>query len=211
MLKGSSAGRTSMTLARNTNQIESERLVLRRIESDDFDFFTRLHADPDVVRYIGHGRPSSTEESLTWLRSTLANYDTLSLGQLAVLRKSDGALIGRCGLSDVAVEARPTGTTVRVWYQRPNVPTGTELQFESELGYTFERSNWGQGYASEAARCVFDYACEILKSPRVISLIHPENERSLRVARRFGLQKKDVVSLAGSPRERYLWPSCRAN
>jgi RimJ/RimL family protein N-acetyltransferase len=196
-----------MTLARDASQIESARLVLRRIRAEDVDFFTRVHADPDVMKYIGHGGASSPREVLTWLHSTLATYESFSLGQLAVLRKSDGVLIGRCGLSDVAVEERPAANAVRrVWYQRAAAPPDTDLIFERELGYTFERSYWGHGYASEAARCVFDYARGVLKLPRVISLIHPENERSLQVARRFGLQKQDVVFLAGTARERYVWP-----
>jgi RimJ/RimL family protein N-acetyltransferase len=197
-----------VTLALGTDSIESERLVLRRIQLTDFEFFSRVHADPDVARYIGLGRPSSPDESLAWIRATRANYENLSLGQLAVLRKSDALLVGRCGLSDLAVEAREPGTGVRrVWYQRSAVPANTEVLFECELGYTFDRTNWGQGYASEAARCVYDYACQILRLPRVISLIHPDNVRSLRVAQRFGVQREDSVCLGGSPRERYVWPN----
>jgi hypothetical protein len=54
------------------------------------------------------------------------------------------------------------------------VPDDIELLFERELGYTFERSSWGNGYASEAARCVFDYACDALNLRRVVSIIHSE-------------------------------------
>ena len=98
-----------MTLAPGTESIESERLILRRIELADFEFFSRIHADPDVARYIGLGRPSTAEESLGWIRATLATYENVSLGQLAVLRRSDRVLVGRCGLSDLAVEARTGG------------------------------------------------------------------------------------------------------
>src|SRR5689334_5749805 len=95
-----------MTLSRGTDRIESERLLLRRIDQDDFDFFVHLHADPDVALYLSHGKPRSSQESLAWLRHLLSTYEDFALGQLAVLRKSDGMLIGRCGLSDLAVEAR---------------------------------------------------------------------------------------------------------
>jgi hypothetical protein len=52
-----------MTLARATDRIESARLVLRRIAPGDLPFFTRIHAVADVVRYTGHGRPRSAEET----------------------------------------------------------------------------------------------------------------------------------------------------
>jgi ribosomal-protein-alanine N-acetyltransferase len=196
-----------MTLERGTDSIESDRLILRRITENDLEFFARIHADPDIALYLGPGRPRSFEESRTWLRSTLWTYENLALGQLAVLRKSDGTLVGRCGLSDLAVEISAGVCAVpRAWYERSHAPDDAELVFESELGYTLDRSHWGHGYASEAARCVFDYARHVLRLTRVISLIHPDNARSLRVAHRFGLQREDTVEAMGQPRDRYVWP-----
>jgi RimJ/RimL family protein N-acetyltransferase len=199
-----------MTLARNTHRIESERLILRRIEPEDVAFFTQLHDDPDVALYLSHGRPRSPEESLAWFQSLLRTYEEFGLGQLAVLRKSDGMLIGRCGLSDLAVEAKASAAAFpRGWYQRDDAPADAEIVFERELGYTFHRTSWGQGYASEAARCVFDYARDVLRLPRVISLIHPENSRSLRVARRFGVVREDAVEVLSRPFDRFVWPMSR--
>jgi [ribosomal protein S5]-alanine N-acetyltransferase len=195
-----------MTLVRGTDRIESERLVLRRIEHDDLAFFTELHADPEVARYHPHGRPRSSQESLAWLQSVLTTYEEFALGQLAVLRKSDGVLIGRCGLSYLAVEVRAVSAVRRGWYQRAEVPDAAEIVVEPELGYTFHRGSWGQGYASEATRCVFDYACDTLKLPCVVSLIHPENQRSLRLAQRFGVRREDVVEVMARSFERFVWP-----
>lgn len=201
-----------MTLARGTDRIESERLVLRRIDQDDFEFFIHLHADPEVARFLGHGKPRSSQESVAWLQSVLCTYEDFALGQLAVLLKSDGMLIGRCGLSDLAVEARASVAPVpRGWYQRAEAPADANIVFERELGYTFHRSSWGQGYASEAARCVFTYARDVLKLPRVISLIHRENVRSLRVAQRFGVQREDVVEVRSRLFDRFVWPAERSS
>lgn len=196
-----------MTLARGMDRIASERLLLRRIAPDDFEFFCDLHADPDVARYIGHGRPRTPDESIVWLKSLLGTYEDFALGQLAVLRKSDGMLIGRCGLSDFAVEARPgTAAVRRAWFSRTEVPHDTEIVMEYELGYTFHRSSWGQGYARKAAGLVFDYSRNVLRLPRVISVIHPENVRSLRLARRFGVQREDAVEVMSRILDRFVWP-----
>jgi [ribosomal protein S5]-alanine N-acetyltransferase len=197
-----------MTLARGTDRLESARLTLRRIGRDDFGFFIDLHADPEVARYLPHGKPRSPQESLVWLQSVLRSYEELGLGQLAVVRKSDGVLIGRCGLSDLVVEARASVAAVpRGWYQRAEVPAAAEIVFEPELGYTFHRSSWGQGYASEAAACVIDYARDVLMRPRVVSLIHPENVRSLRVAHRFGVRREGSVEVRSRLYERFVWPT----
>lgn len=196
-----------MTLSRDADRIESERLTLRRIDEADFEFFIHLHADSEVARYLPVGRPRSREESIAWLQSVLRSYEEFALGQLAVIRKCDGMLIGRCGLTDLAVEVRPSLAAVpRGWYQRAEAPPDAEVVFEPELGYTFHRSSWGQGYASESARCVFEYARDVLRLPLVVSLIHPENVRSLRVAQRFGVQHEGVVEVRSRFYKRFVWP-----
>jgi len=196
-----------MTLARTTDHIESARLVLRRIAPDDLPFFTRIHAIADVVRYTGHGRPRSAEETQAWLQSTLASYNELELGQLAVVRKADGVLLGRCGTSDLVIDAEPAaGTVPRAWFGRTQAPAGLRLIYERELGYTFDVAHWGSGYATEAAQCVFAYARDTLRIERVVSVIDGENLRSLRVAERCGLRGEGTIDVLGRLLVVHVWP-----
>jgi ribosomal-protein-alanine N-acetyltransferase len=172
----------AMTLARDTDRIESERLILRRIEQADFEFFARIHADPIVARYLGNGKTRSVQETQALLERLFESYESMELGPLAVLRKSDGVLIGRCGLSDMALEVNPaSGELPRVWYQRSQVPSDTNVIFEQELGYTFDRNYWGQGYAGEAAARVFEYASSTARFRRIVSVIHPDNAPSIKI------------------------------
>jgi len=197
-----------MTLARATDRIESARLILRRITTSDLPFFTRIHSVADVVRYTGHGRPRSAEETQEWLRSTLASYEELELGQLAVLRKADEALLGRCGLSDLVVEAEPPALAIRrAWFGRAQAPVGVAVIQERELGYTFDATYWGHGYATEAAQCVFAYARDVLRLRRVISVIDLNNERSLRVAQRCGLRREGQIDVFGRVLGVHVWPT----
>jgi [ribosomal protein S5]-alanine N-acetyltransferase len=199
--------RSSMTLARGDDHIESERLVLRRIVPEDFAFYARMHAIPAVARYLGHGRPRSREESLAWLQATLRSYEDHALGQLAVMRKADGLLIGRCGLSDLIVESCSVSDGVpRAWFQRAEAPADAQVVFERELGYTLDPEYWRHGYATEAARCVFNYACAVLNESRIVSLIHAGNERSLRVAARLGLRRERCVEVMERAFDQYVWP-----
>src|SRR5213079_375319 len=172
-----------MTLAHCTDRLESARLVLRRIAPDDLPFFTRIHVLPEVAQHLyPGGRPRSPEETAAWLHYTLASYDQLALGYLAVLRREDGALIGRCGLMDLVVEPAPPDHDVREgWFGRDEAPAEAALTFECELGYTFDPAVWRQGFATEAARCVRDYARYVLRWPYVVSAILPQNGPSRRV------------------------------
>ena len=197
-----------MTLAHGTDRLESPRLVLRRLTPDDLPFFTRIHALPEVARYLyPGGRPRSPAETAGWLRGTLASYERLALGYLAVLRKEDGALIGRCGLMDLVIEsAEPAHGIRRGWFGREEVSAGVPLTFECELGYTFDPTVWGQGFATEAARCVRDYARDVLRLSYAISAILPQNVRSRRVAERAGARAAGQMDVVGLTWDRWVWP-----
>jgi RimJ/RimL family protein N-acetyltransferase len=197
-----------LTLAHGTDRLESARLVLRRIAPDDLPFFTRLHALPEVAQHLyPGGRPRSREETAAWLQYTLASYEQLALGYLAVLRKEDGALVGRCGLMDLVVEsAAPEPGVRRGWFGREGAPADVALTFETELGYTFDPAVWGQGFATEAARCVRDYTRDVLRLPYTISAILPQNARSRRVAERSGARAAGQMEVVGLAWDRYVWP-----
>ena len=196
-----------MTLAHGTDRLESARLVLRRIEPDDLPFFTRIHALPEVAQYLWPGgQPRSPEASAAWLQSTLESYEKLALGYLAVLRKEDGALIGRCGLMDLVVEsAAPEHRIRRGWFGDAQAPAGVALTFECEFGYTFDPAVWGQGFATEAVRCVRDYARDVLRLSYAISAILPQNARSRRVVERFGVRADGQMEVVGLTWDRYVW------
>jgi RimJ/RimL family protein N-acetyltransferase len=141
------------------------------------------------------------------LRYTLESYERLALGYLAVLRKEDGALIGRCGLMELVVEsAAPEHGLRRGWFGDPQAPAGVALTFECELGYTFDPAVWGQGFATEAVRRVRDYARDVLQLPYAISAILPRNTRSRRVVERFGVRAAGQMEVIGLTFDRYVWP-----
>ena len=196
-----------MTLARGTERIESERLILRRVVPDDLAFFTRIHSLPEVAQGLWPGgRPRPPDETRAWLEATLGSYAQLALGYLAVVRKEDGELIGRGGLTDMVVEsAEPLQGIRRGWFGRDEAPAGVALTFEPELGYTFDPAVWGQGYASEAVCCVRDYARDSLRLPYVVSAILTHNVRSHRVAERLGARLSGQVQVVGLIFDRYVW------
>jgi ribosomal-protein-alanine N-acetyltransferase len=169
-------------------QLETERLLLRPLSIDDLDAFASFYADPDVMRYLGGGRPQSREETEKSLNRMLRSFDVDGFGQLAVVRKDDGALMGRCGFL--------------VWDAATLTPT-TEAEAtgptELEVGYTLGRPYWGAGYATEAATAVRDHAAGPMGRERLIAFIHPENVRSRRVAEKLGMRHEHDVTLMERP------------
>ena len=195
-----------MTLLPPTDVLETERLILRRMDASDLAFFVAVHADPDVARYTsGEPRPPAATEA--WFQDVQDSYARACLGPLTVVRKGDGARVGRCGLSDAAIErtAAP-GQLRRSWLFAAHAPDDLEIERLPELGYTFGKDHWGQGYASEAAGAVFGYAQTQRDFAAIMSVIHPDNHGSLGVAAKFGVSLIDEVDVLGAPFLRFHWP-----
>ncbi len=142
-------------------RVETERLLLREWRGGDFDVWASWYADPEFTRYLGG--PVDRREAWGRLAMHAGQWALRGYGTWAVQRKTDGVLIGRAGLW------RPEG-----W---PGV----------EVSWAFARAAWGQGYATEAGRAGIEWAWRMLDVPALVSLIHPQNSSSIRVAERLGL------------------------
>ena len=97
--------------------------------------------------------------------------------QFAVIPRVENQLIGYCG-----------------FFHHPD--HGIE---DIEIGYRLHPHYWNRGLASEAARAVRDHGFRDLKLPRVISLIHPENVPSRRVAEKNGMTVEKKITFRGFP------------
>jgi RimJ/RimL family protein N-acetyltransferase len=106
---------------------------------------------------------------------------------------------------DLVVESTaPEHGTRRGWFGREEAPAGGALTYECELGYTFGPTVRGQGFATEAARCVRDYARDVLRLSYAISAILPQNARSRRVAERSGARAAGQMDMVGLTWDRYV-------
>jgi ribosomal-protein-alanine N-acetyltransferase len=162
--------------------LETERLVLREPVPGDAVTLAPTYADPEVMRYVGDGRALTHAETERSVRRMIERWEADGFGLFTTLRKEDGAVIGRVGLL--------------VWNTDTWEPT-TRAQggpTEVEVGYTLGREFWGQGYATEAAGAVRDYALGSLGAERLIALIIHGNTASEKVARKLGLEyERDIM------------------
>lgn len=70
---------------------------------------------------------------------------------------------------------------------------------EIEIGWRFNREAWGNGFATEAAKPVLDYALETLKLDRVVADIDPDNSASIRVASKIGMTDEGLKEHDAAP------------
>lgn len=142
--------------------LETARLRLRSFRDEDLDDYAALCADPEVMRYLGTGQTLGRAEAWRQMAFILGHWRLRGFGLWAVEARDSGELLGRIG------HLHPEG-----W---PGF----------EVAWTLARPHWGKGYATEGARAAVAYAFAALGRDRVISLIHPENRASIRVAERIG-------------------------
>ncbi|MGB7922526.1 MAG: GNAT family N-acetyltransferase [Pyrinomonadaceae bacterium] len=154
--------------------LETERLILRMWREADFEDYARICADPEVMRFIG-GKPYSRLEAWRHMAFLAGHWQFRGYGHWAVEEKASGRLIGRMGFLN------PEG-----W---PGF----------EVGWTLARECWGRGYASEGARRMLDYAFTEMGRDHVISLIHPENRASIKVAEKMGEKVEGEAEVMGVP------------
>jgi len=161
-------------------QIETTRLLLRRLTRDDVDAIFAIIGDPIAMQY--YPRTFTREDAVEWIDRNVSRYEKDDYGLLAVVLKSSGEVIGDCGLS---------------WQL-------ADEELVLELGYHLRRDDWGHGYATEAAQACMDYAFRVLKTNRLVSLIKPENVPSRRVAERNRMRAEQKVMHAGEPHLLYV-------
>ena len=115
------------------------------------DALALVLSDPETMRYY----PATLDRAgvAEWIERNRRRYVDAGHGLWAMVLKSNGELVGDCGLTRQPVD-------------------GTE---EIEIGYHVRRDLWGRGYAPEAAGACREYGFARLGADRLISLIRPEN------------------------------------
>lgn len=155
-------------------QLETPRLRLRRMKASDLDQLLGIFGDPKVMASFDSA-PFETEQMEAWLQRNLAHQEKYGYGLFSVILKSTNKLIGNCGLEHMEIEGK----------------------LATELGYDLRSDHWNQGYATEAALAVRDFAFHELDLPLLISLIRVGNQASRRVAEKIGMQLRDEMDLNG--------------
>ena len=145
--------------------IETKRLVLRDLRTDDLDALAALYADLRVRQYFPDGTRtrSQTLEEIEW--NIDVYYGTYGYGLWAVILKDSGELVGRCGLLPWEIDGRT----------------------EVEVAYLLGTPWWGRGLATEAAGAIVEFAFATLEVDRLIAMVDPRNDASRNVATKVGM------------------------
>ena len=147
---------------------ETERLILRKLTEDDIETWAEFFVDNPGVRFVGiELSQDKMMLSKNWMERQLARYTNNQLGHLAAVEKLTGQFVGQGGI------------LIRDF----------DGQTEYEIGYSILPKFWGKGYATEIAMQMKRFGLENEISQNFISIIHKDNEASMKVAVKNGMTK----------------------
>lgn len=153
--------------------LETDRLRLRRLSVDDAEFILRLLNEPSFIQNIGDRGVRTIEDALAYiLKGPVASYEKFGFGLLLVEEKQTGVPVGICGLLK------------------------RDVLEDVDIGYALLPEFWFRGYALESASAVIAYAKEKFGSNRVLAVVNPNNQSSIRLLEKLGFQYDRMVRLS---------------
>jgi len=162
--------------------IETTRLLVRRMDTSDAAFMLTLLNSPTWLQFIGDRGVQTLEDARRYiLDGPVVSYTRYGFGFYLVARKECGSPVGICGIA-----------------QRDYLD-------EPDLGYAMLPEYAGQGYASEAAAAVLEYARDTLRLPRLLATTRGYNHGSARVMEKLGMRYQAIVTDPANQRELMLY------
>jgi len=164
-------------------ELTTARLRLRAFRESDLDAYAAIMGDPEVAQFLGTGSALSREDAWRQMAMILGHWVLRGFGLWAVEELESERLLGRIGC---------------------HYPEGFP---GFEIGYTLGRAAWGRGYAREGAAAALAYARDVLHQSEIVSVIRPNNLRSIRVAESLGAVAAETVEFFGAPSVLYRYPA----
>lgn len=162
--------------------LETERLSLRWLTTDDDAFILKLVNEPAWLQFIGERGVRTLADAQRYLvDGPIAMYARCGFGLFAVERKSDGVLLGICGLLK-----RDTLEDV-------------------DLGFAFFEKFWGQGFARESAAAMTAHAERAFSLRRLVAITSPDNHRSIQLLEKLGFTFERLIRLTNTSPESNLF------
>lgn len=154
-----------------TPVLETARLTLRPFRQEEAQtVLDTWESDPDVAKYMFWTSHNDIERTKEWLAFETRQIEQPDWYRFAVEQKRTHELIG----------------TALIYYE--------EEVHSWEIGYNFGKRHWGQGYATEAMRCILDFAQRKLGVVEVVGRYAKDNPASGRVMEKLGFRYEKEIS-----------------
>lgn len=166
--------------------IETQRLILRRLTTDDAAFILELLNDPSFLRFIGDKGVRTLGDARNYITTgPVSSYEQNGFGLYLVTLKEPEVPIGICGL-----------------IKRDSLP-------DVDVGFAFLPQFRKHGYAFESASAVLAHGRDVLKFNRIVAITDVENTASERLLGKLGMRFEKLIKLSADAEAIKLFvPNC---
>ncbi len=149
---------------------QTDRLIIRPFTLSDVEPSHQMNIDPEITKYTGDGGVVDINETRRRIKEdVLGDYKKYGFGRMAVEWKENGEFIGFTGLKYLE-----------------------DLKLV-DIGYRFKKNYWDKGIATESSKLLIDYGFDTLNLSKIIGLVLPANQKSIRVLKKLGLTYESEI------------------
>ena len=151
-------------------ELQTNRLLLRRMERGDAQDIYAYSSDPEVARYVLWHAQTSITEAKDYIRYMKSRYRHDEPSSWGIIDKASGHLIRTIG------------------YMNYDMDNGT-----IEIGYSLAKWKWNQGLMTEALNRVINYTFESMDVNRIEAMHEPENPASGKVMEKCNMKYEGTL------------------
>ncbi len=155
-------------------EIETTRLFLRKISSEDENELFGFFSDPVVMKFYNIEPLKTVGEASALIERFSESFSKQTAIRWGIAQKYDNAIIGTCGFHN--------------W---------VKSSFRAEIGYELSKSFWGQGIMSEALHAIITFGFKKLELNRIEAVVQPENLSSRGILRKLGFKEEGTLRQYG--------------
>lgn len=150
--------------------IETERLILRKLETTDINDLFEILSSERVTKYYGKYPMKNLSESEDLILKFHKAFSEQKSIRWGIELKEINRIIGTCGF--------------HCWNKN---------HFRAEVGYELGEAFWNKGYATEAISDILKYGFELMNLKRIEAIVYPENKPSEKLLLNLGFEHEGLL------------------
>jgi len=154
----------------NLQRLETPRLILRVVTMGDLEDMFAYSSDEEVTRFLRWGPHRALEETESYIRGVLREYEEGKDGPWGIEYRDTGRLVGSIHLMKINAQ-----------------------HCKAEIGFVLSRSYWNRGLMSEALKRVLEHSFESIGLNRIEGLCLVDNLAGIRVMKKLGMRQEGVL------------------
>lgn len=159
--------------------------TMRPFELSDAQPLFGILSDPEVILYMPWKEAPPLERVQRFVQQQIRHWEDHPYGWWALESTDYHEFMGWCGLQYL-----------------PETD-------QTEVGYLLGKKYWGKGIATATSQISLTYGFETIGLEKIIALVHPENQASIRVIEKQGMEMVDRIQLWGMDLDRYAITATR--